>query len=299
MEKCLIIAIIHNCQNTGKDTVISGTKLPFTSSLIPHLSYLKRKMPRHFTLIELLVVIAIIAILAGMLLPALNSARNRAKAITCSGNLKSITQASMVYTDTYEGWIVKSDPRGSGVRAYWRNQLAPFLGYNGDVYASDGKFADALKLKVRQAKGVFYCPGAKTPEARRSSDDAAESTSKYNIYTYGMPYTEGGNKKDRIPGQNWLKMTQLKGKGPSSQVLFGDICDDGIGGDVSQKKMLDIWPHLTTDMNRTSKRHFGAGNYGWLDGHADVRKPQQLIGDTSAKWMSGVNCTNYWIMYCD
>ena len=136
---------------------------------------------RSFTLIELLVVIAIIAVLAGMLLPALGRTRETAKSANCTSNLKSIVLASQQYSNDCEEWIPMANWKGLAV--LWRHMLASYLGIQGEIY--DGENLNTtLDLKVKSTKTVYYCPSTK---AVGMAEDTYQKSAQYNIYSYGMP----------------------------------------------------------------------------------------------------------------
>ena len=78
----------------------------------------------YFTLLELLIVIAIIAILASLLMPALQKAKEKSRQITCAGNLKQMGQALYLYVDDYKGNITIGAATGADCYA---SMLGPYL----------------------------------------------------------------------------------------------------------------------------------------------------------------------------
>ena len=117
-----------------------------------HLSSFQRK--RSFTLIELLVVIAIIAILAGMLLPALNSARAKARDIACRNNLKTWGSVFSMYSLDFSDWFMP---------AYLQN-VDPYVSWT--RLASSFKYTKTSgdKDSKKSSTNIRLCPGNPVPD---------------------------------------------------------------------------------------------------------------------------------------
>lgn len=207
---------------------------------------------RWFTLIELLIVISIIAILAAMLLPALNKAREKGHQISCTGNLRQLGTVFVSYTDDYAGFFP-----GREKPLYWSQTLS-------EIYPQS--------VKINMKKSILLCSKNKPYTGTWLAEKYYYVS--YGAYSYGAFAWHGNGYRPPhyASGTNYppAKVPQLKNI--SRTMLVGD---SQVSGGDPELGCVEI--RNTASYNSVfSGRHLLRSNVLFADGHVNHYKTAAL-----------------------
>jgi len=193
---------------------------------------------RAFTLIELLVVIAIISVLAGLLVPALAGARERARGAACASQMRQLGIAVWLYGDDHDDQFPRSQHSAfAHGELAWARAIAPLVGSNSD---------DWKTLLDR----VYHCA----------------SDHRRGAVSYGLNvYFELGPEDDyQGKPQTWRRRGDVPH--PAATILFAE--NTGQADHI----MPNFWSSPADAADVASDRHGGEANYAFVDGHVETRR---------------------------
>jgi len=218
-----------------------------------------------FTLVELLIVIGIIALLIGMIIPSMESARATARAVQCQSNLRQIGIILQIYANDNNGWVYPVGPEMNGKPTTLGTDYPPHLRWPMRVSGFDMEMPDPLPYDPAQYRMMPYDPvkfpaEPFTPKAMLCPSD--EEPAEAHSYLLNQHLAD---KKIRVASRDF------GGLGSGEVVVAGE----------KQSKIRDYYMEKNEFDRVVEKYRHGVrrgSNYLFFDGHVDVLLPEHALG---------------------